>query len=178
MQLGSPVPGFSLQEPTTGLAMGPEAFAGRPLLVAFITHDCVTVSLIRQAFVRFAGEYRRKGLATVAINPNRGAGAQEMRDDARRFEYPFAYLWDESQHVARHFGVVCTPDFFLFDAGHRLFYLGRFDATRPGGAAIANGEDLRVASDALLCGAPAPLRQTPSFGCGIVWEPSGLAVAH
>ncbi len=78
LRLGSPAPDFSLPEPMTSKWFSLTNFAGKPLLVIFITHDCVTVSLIREELVRFALEYQGKGLEIVAINPNEASSADEM----------------------------------------------------------------------------------------------------
>ena len=170
LEPGSSAPAFSLLEPSTGKKVSSTDFTGKPLLVTFITNDCVTVSLIREEFLRFAREYQEKGLEIVAINPNEGGGVAEMRDDVVRFGYSFPYLFDETQAVSRQYQAVCTPDFFIFDASHKLYYLGRFDETRPGNNKIPDGVDLRAAADALLQGKEAPAEQNPSFGCSIVWN--------
>ena len=87
--------------------------------------------------------------------------------EAHGFDFP--YLHDADQSVARAYRAVCTPDIYLFDADHRLFYRGQFDATRPGGDE-ADGSDLRAAVEELLAKAAAPSRDAPSVGCSIKWK--------
>jgi hypothetical protein len=94
-----------------------------------------------------------------------------MVDEVALVGYSFPYLFDESQEIAKAFGAACTPDFFLFDAGHRLVYRGQFDASRPGNDVPVSGNDLRMAADAVLAGRSLPEGQVPSIGCNIKWRP-------
>ena len=84
--------------------------------------------------------------------------------------YPFPYLYDESQQVARAYAAVCTPEFFLFDADLKLVYHGQFDGSRPNNDVEVSGDDLRRALDCLLTGVPVPTQQQPSMGCSIKWR--------
>ena len=85
--------------------------------------------------------------------------------------YPFPYLYDEDQSVAKSYQAACTPDFFLFDKNLELVYRGQFDDSRPGNDKPVTGRDLQTAIDRLLKG-DAPLeRQIPSIGCNIKWIP-------
>ena len=92
-----------------------------------------------------------------------------MKEAARRLGYPFPYLYDETQNVARAYQAACTPDLYLFDAGLRLVYRGQLDASRPG-KGTADGRDLRRVMDALLAGHPVNPDQKPSVGCNIKWK--------
>ena len=85
--------------------------------------------------------------------------------------YPFPYLFDETQEVAKGYSVACTPDFFLFDADRKLAYRGQFDSSRPGTGVPVTGQDLRAAIDAVLADRPVPQDQRPSVGCTIKWRP-------
>ena len=96
---------------------------------------------------------------------------EELARIADEVGYPFPVLFDETQAVARAYGAVCTPDFFLFDAHHRLVYRGQFDAARPGNDLAVTGVDLRAAIDAVLAGEPVADDQTPPIGCSIKWKP-------
>ncbi|APZ42008.1 thioredoxin family protein [Acidihalobacter ferrooxydans] len=176
LELGTPAPDFSLPDVISGTTVSLADFAGKPLLVAFICVHCPYVQLIRHEFARYAREYMPKGLAVVGIQSNDIAshpedGPDSMRDDARRFRYGFPYLLDEKQDVAKAYFAACTPDLFLFDADHRLYYRGEFDASRPGSDVPVTGNELRAATDALLAGHPAPAEQRPSMGCNIKWKP-------
>ena len=84
--------------------------------------------------------------------------------------YTFPYLHDQTQEVAKAYRAACTPDFFLFDADHKLYYRGQFDSTRPD-KGEPTGEDLANAVNKLLAGEPAPEDQYPSAGCNIKWTP-------
>ncbi len=176
LELGTPSPDFSLPDVISQKTVSLSDFAGKPLLVAFLSVHCPYVQLIRHEFSRYAREYMNKNLAIVAIQANDiqaypEDGPQGMRDDARRFRYPFPYLLDETQETAKAYKAACTPDLFLFDADHKLYYRGQFDDSRPGSDIPVTGASLRAATDALLAGRPAPAEQRPSMGCNIKWKP-------
>ncbi|KAG5612195.1 hypothetical protein H5410_023476 [Solanum commersonii] len=124
----------------------------------------------------------QKGLAVVAISSNSVVthpqdGPEFMAEDAKFFKYPFPYLYDESQEVARDFGAVCTPEFFLFKKDGRrpfeLVYHGQFDDSRPSNNVPVTGRDLSLAIDCVLSGQPVSSTQKPSIGCSIKWNPVG-----
>jgi hypothetical protein len=102
-----------------------------------------------------------------------------MREEAAAAGYTFPYLFDETQDVAKVFRAACTPDLFLFDAGRKLVYRGRFDESRPRTSPpmAVTGRDIRAAADALLSGAPISPDQRGSVGCNIKWKP-GNAPAY
>ncbi len=175
-ELGTPAPDFRLPEPASGQMVGREDFAGKPLLVAFICNHCPYVKLIRAGLAQFARDYQAKGLAIVAISANDVANypddsPEKMIEEVKAAGYVFPYLYDETQAVAKAYRAACTPDFFLYDADHKLFYRGQFDDARPSGQVPVTGKDLRAAVDALLAGQPAPAEQRPSMGCNIKWKP-------
>ncbi|GAA0584931.1 thioredoxin family protein [Halomonas salifodinae] len=177
IDLGSALPHFRLADPE-GEITEREDFLGRPLLVAFICNHCPFVKHIADAFAELAREYRAKGLGVVAINSNDSHAypdddPESMREEARVRDYDFPYLVDDTQAVARAFQAACTPDFFLFDADHRLAYRGQFDDSRPSQEPPVTGADLRAAIEAVLAGeAPSP-DQRPSLGCNIKWKANG-----
>jgi hypothetical protein len=90
---------------------------------------------------------------------------------ARELGFVFPFCYDETQEVAKAFQAACTPEFFLFDAGHRLVYRGRLDESRMGTAAPVTGRDLRAALDAVLDGRAVDPNQRPSAGCNVKWKP-------
>lgn len=94
-----------------------------------------------------------------------------MQAEAAQFNNSFPYLLDDTQSVAKAYQAACTPDLYLFDSAHRLFYRGQFDASRPRNHIPVTGSDLRAAADAVLAGLPAPADQRPSIGCSIKWKP-------
>ncbi len=175
LDLGTAAPDFKLPEPATGAMVARADFSGQALLVAFICNHCPYVVRIKEGLAAFARDYQARGLAIVAINANDvdhypDDSPANMVRDVETYGYPFPYLYDENQSVAAAYQAACTPDFFLFDAAHRLAYRGQFDAARPGNDEPVTGRDLRAAADAVLAGrAPAP-EQVPSLGCNIKWK--------
>jgi len=176
LELSTKAPAFTLKD-FDGRPHSLEDFAAAPaLLVAFICSHCPFVKHIREAFARMAREYQAKGLAIIAVNANDLVaypqdGPDAMRAEARALGYPFPYLIDETQAVAKAYRAACTPDFFLFDARRRLVYRGQFDDSRPGTEVPVTGTDLRAAIDDVLAGRVPAVEQRPSLGCNIKWKP-------
>jgi peroxiredoxin len=176
LPLGTPLPHFTLPD-YDGTLVTPDQFAQAPaLLVAFLCPHCPFVRHIRMGFGEFAREYHTKGLAIVGINSNDTDefpedGPHGMRDEARLAGYPFPYLFDESQQVAKAFMAACTPDLFLFDQQRTLVYRGQFDDSRPRMNLPVTGRDIRLAVDAVLTGQPVAATQRPSIGCNVKWKP-------
>ncbi len=176
LALGTSAPDFALVD-TNGKTVKRADFAGKPLLVAFICNHCPFVKHIRAGLAQFGRDYGAKGLAIVAINSNDvtthpADAPDKMRDEARDAGYTFPYVFDATQEVAKAYGAACTPDFFLFDAAHKLAYRGRFDAARPEQPTPVTGADLRAAADAVLAKKPVAGAQHGSLGCNIKWKPS------
>ncbi len=175
LDLGTPAPDFALPD-TAGNTVARADFAGRPLLVIFMCNHCPFVKHLGSEMVAFAREYQAKGLGVVAISANFVGthpqdGPEEMVKEAATMGFTFPYLYDESQATAKAYRAACTPDFFIFDADHKLAYRGQFDTSRPGNDVPVTGNDLRAAADAVLSGGPVPAEQIPSLGCNIKWKP-------
>jgi len=175
LPLGTPAPDFSLPD-TDGTIVHRSDFTGRPLLVMFLCNHCPYVKHIRRHLAALCMEYQQRGVAIVAISANDAVAFPDdsparMADEVRAVGYTFPYLYDESQQVARAYRAACTPDFFLFDGGHRLVYRGQYDESRPDNGVPVTGTDLRAAMDAVLTRQPAPAEQKPSVGCNIKWKP-------
>ncbi len=175
LELGTPAPDFTLLDPVTNKQVSLADFAGKPLLVAFICNHCPYVILIKEAFTQFAKEYQDKGLEVVAINANDVANypddsPEKMIEDVKAFGYTFPYLFDETQQMAKAYQAACTPDFFMFDAEHNLYYRGQFDDARPNTDIPVTGKDMKNAADRLLAGKDAPEAQKASLGCNIKWK--------
>ena len=174
MPVGTPAPPFTLPDTRDNQPIAPRDFVGSPLLVVFMCNHCPYVVHVLDALVELAGELETRGVRTVAISANDIVaypqdGPLEMAALAEAQGFGFPYCFDESQDVARAYGAVCTPDLYLFDAEHRLYYRGRFDDTRPG-RGRAHGGDLRAAAEALLAGEVPPSDPAPSIGCSIKWK--------
>jgi peroxiredoxin len=173
--LATKAPDFSLinvDGRTVGLADFEDAKA---YLVVFMCNHCPFVKHVAPELARIGLDYMPKGVAMVGINSN-DAGAhpedspERMVHEAEERSYPFPYLYDETQEVAKAYGAACTPDFFLFDKQRKLVYRGQLDSSRPGNGKPVTGEDLRAALDAVLVGKPPAEKQTPSIGCNIKWK--------
>ena len=177
LELGTPAPDFALKDVTSGETISLQAFRqAQALLVMFICNHCPYVKHLKQALVLYAHEYMPRHVGVVAINANSlqthpQDGPEYMKTDAAQFGYPFPYVFDETQQVAKAYKAACTPDFFLFDSSHKLVYRGQFDTSRPGNSQPVTGNDLRTATDQVLAGTPVTVDQTPSIGCNIKWTP-------
>jgi peroxiredoxin len=174
LPLGTPAPAFSLPD-TTGKTVSLSDFRGKPLLVMFICNHCPFVKHLSAQLAQLGRDYAPRGAGLVAINANDVSNYPDdspakMKDEVKRTGYPFPYLYDESQAVAKAYRAACTPDFFLFDTEHRLVYRGQFDDSRPGNALPVTGKDLRAALDAVLSGKEIPKDQKASIGCNIKWK--------
>lgn len=175
LALGTTAPDFALPEPASGRIIARQDFTGKPLLVAFICNHCPYVILIREALAQLAKEYQQRGVAVVAINANDVANypddsPEKMVEEVQKYGYSFPYLYDESQAIAHAYQAACTPDLFLFDEKHELFYRGQFDDARPSNGITPTGSDLRHALDRLLDNMYPPDDQKPSLGCNIKWK--------
>ena len=150
-------------------------YGDRPVLVTFICNHCPFVKHLRTELAAFGAEYQPKGLGVLAISSNDADAYpddsyEKMKEEVRDAGYTFPYLYDADQSVAKDYKAACTPDFFLFDAQHRLVYRGQFDDSRPGNDKPVTGADLRAACNQVLAGEPVPEDQTPSIGCNIKWK--------
>jgi hypothetical protein len=125
--------------------------------------------------VNIANNYQQKGIGFIAINSNDVEnypqdGPELMKQHAKDNKYPFPYLYDESQEVAKSYDAACTPDFFLFNDDLKLVYRGQLDDSRPGNDKPLDGKDLRNALNCLLNNTPINDIQKPSIGCNIKWK--------
>jgi peroxiredoxin len=175
MPLGTSAPDFSLPDTVSGATLSmKELRSPKATVILFICNHCPYVHHINSALVRVAHTYQAKGVRFVAISSNNVAthaqdGPEHMGQVAKEQGYPFPYLYDESQAVAKAYGAECTPDLFVFDAELKCAYRGRFDASRPN-MGQATGADLANALDALLANEPVDPEQHPSMGCSIKWK--------
>lgn len=175
LELGTEAPAFSLPEPATGKEVSLGDFAGRPLVVIFWCNHCPFVKHIAAEVGALADRYLPQGVAFVSITSNdvntkAEDGVDRMPAFLAEYAIHFPYLYDESQGVAKAFRAACTPDFYLFDADHRLVYRGQFDDARPGNELPVTGADLEDAIKAVLANLPVPEPQRASLGCNIKWK--------
>lgn len=143
--------------------------------VMFICNHCPFVQHVADQLAALGREYLPRGIGFVAISSNDVSShpadsPEQMVREAEDRGYPFPYLYDDSQEVAKSYHAACTPDFYLFDAAKKLVYRGQLDSSRPGNGVPVTGKDLRTALDALLAGKPPVADQIPSLGCNIKWK--------
>ena len=146
------------------------------LLVMFICNHCPYVKAIRERLVRDTKELRDKhGINSVAIMSNDPSLYEEdsfenMQKIAAEFAFPFPYLLDETQQIAKAFGAVCTPDFFGYNKDLELQYRGRLDESRKEAAIGDVRRDLFLAMQEVARSGKGPVEQIPSMGCSIKWK--------
>lgn len=176
LSAGTPMPAFSLRDVATGATVTGAGLTGpKASVVIFLCRHCPYVVHVLPEIVRLSREYQPRGISFVGISAN---DAAKYPDDApgklaemvSERGIPFPILHDETQHTARAFRAVCTPEFFVFDGQGLLYYHGRLDGSTPGNGIPCDGSDLRGALDAVMRGAPAPSPQHPSMGCNIKWK--------
>lgn len=175
--LGTPAPDFKLPDAVSGRTVSLQDFAPKKaLLVMFICRHCPYVQHVQQELTRLGRDYAAKDVGLVAISANDAQGYPEdapasLKAMATELKFSFPFCYDESQAVAKAYGAVCTPDFFLFDRKRLLVYRGQLDDSRPGSGKPVTGRDLRASLDAVLNGRPVDPTQYPSLGCNIKWKP-------
>jgi len=141
----------------------------------FICNHCPFVKHVNEGLVELANDYILKGISFIAISSNDVVNFPEdspekMKNEAKSLGYPFPYLYDESQEVARAYDAACTPDFFIYDKDLKLVYRGQLDDSRPKNGIPVTGKDIRAALDSLLQSKPVSEEQKPSIGCNIKWK--------
>ncbi len=170
---GWSAPDFALPSTDGRITRLADVRGPRGLLVMFICNHCPYVKAIRDRLIRDTRELRALGVASVAIMSNDPTDYEEdsfdnMKRIAAQYHYPFPYLYDASQEVARSYGAVCTPDFFGFNADLQLQYRGRLDASRKEAVPGAR-RDLFEAMKQVAETGQGPREQVPSMGCSIKW---------
>jgi thiol-disulfide isomerase/thioredoxin len=173
--LGTPMPAFVLPNLNGGGWVDSRTLSGKPVLVMFLCNHCPYVKHIREALATLGRDLQSKSIHVLAISSNDAVAYPDdapdrMTEEAREAGYAFPYCFDETQDVARAFDAACTPDFFLYDAQHRLAYRGRLDGSRPRSTEPVTGSELRAAIDAVLAGRAPAAQQHPSIGCSIKWR--------
>ncbi len=172
---GWKAPDFTLPA-TDGRILGYADIAGpNGTLVMFICNHCPFVKAIVDRMIRDARDLQPLGIGVAAICANDAQTYPEdsfdnMKALAERLDFPFPYLHDEAQDVARAYGAMCTPDFFGFDADGGLQYRGRLDASRAQAGPPDLRRDLFEAMRQVAETGEGPREQTPSIGCSIKWR--------
>ena len=174
LQIGEPAPDFALPA-TDGKTYSLSDFSGAPVLVVFFTCNHCPFVLGSDEITRTTAEkYRSKDVKFVAINSN---DTQVHPDDdfdhmvtrMKEEKFPWVYLRDESQDVARAYGALRTPHFYVFDKDRKLVYTGRgVDSPKDPQKITVNNLDLAL--EAAVNGDPQPVELTNPIGCNVKWR--------
>ena len=174
--LGSMAPKFILFDTISQKKLSLDMLKGKKATVIFfICNHCPFVIHVNDEVVKIANEYDKKGISFVAISSNDIENYPQdapslMQKIAHDLNYPFPYLFDETQEIARSFDAACTPDTFVFDKNLKLVYRGQIDDSRPGNGISVTGKDLRKALNNIIEGIEIDKDQKPSIGCNIKWK--------
>jgi len=174
-RLGWRAPDFELSG-VDGRRHSPASARGeKGLLVMFICNHCPYVKAILDRIIRDAAGLTEHGVGSIAIMPNDPTAYPEDSWDnmlrlSRARAFPFPYVYDASQSVAKAYDAVCTPDFFGFDREMKLRYRGRLDAGRIDAPADGLRRELFEAMVRIAASGEGPAEQHSSMGCSIKWR--------
>lgn len=174
-QFGTPAPDFALPGVDGKVWTLTECMGSKGLLVMFICNHCPYVKAIQTRLVREARALKGIGIGCVGIMANDPEAYPEdsfenMQAVATSLEYPFPYLLDLDQAVAKAYGAVCTPDFFGFNSKGELQYRGRLDSSGRNPAPKDAERELFKAMQQIAETGSGPVDQIPSMGCSIKWR--------
>lgn len=182
LAIGSPAPDFSLPGIDGKTHKLGDYSSSKVLVIVFTCNHCPTAQLYESRIERLADDYRNKGVALVAIQPNNPAAIRldelgytdvsdsfdEMKIRAAYRHFDFPYLYDgDTQSVARAYGPQATPHVFIFDQDRKLRYEGRIDNSQR--ESLIKTRDARNAIDAILSGQKVAVTHTGVFGCSTKW---------
>lgn len=176
IDLGTKAPAFELPDSISRSNYSLKHLKGeKGTVIMFICNHCPYVKHVNEEIVRLANDYRILGFSFIAISSNDVKThpqdhPEEMFKAARKLNYPFPYLYDETQDVARAYQAACTPDFYVFDEALKLVYRGQLDDSRPKNGIPTSGRSIRETLDALLNNRKVSENQKPSMGCNIKWR--------
>lgn len=176
LPLGYTAPDFNLPDVITGKMISLNELKGsKGTAVIFICNHCPYVIHIIRQLVQVGKKYLSQGISFVMISSNDvvkypADSSERMVEFAREFDFPFPYLFDETQEVAKAYNAACTPDISVFDENLKCVYRGQFDDSKPGNGQPVTGADLQQSLDRLLAGQSIQEEQNPCVGCGIKWK--------
>ncbi|MCB4799734.1 thioredoxin family protein [Neotamlana laminarinivorans] len=176
LPLGTKAPDFNLPDTISEKQISLKKLKGKNgTVIMFICNHCPFVIHVNKTVVNLANAYAEKGISFIAISSNDVVNypqdaPDKMKLHAKANNYPFPYLYDENQEVAKAYDAACTPDFYLFNAELHLVYRGQFDDSRPGNNLPVTGKDLKHAIECLLNNTINETTQKPSIGCNIKWK--------
>jgi len=168
-------PDFALPSTEGAMVSLADVRGEKGTLIMFICNHCPYVLAVLDRIIRDARDLQGLGIGVAAICANDAAAYpddsfERMKAMARERDFPFPYLHDETQAVARAYDAACTPDFYGFNAADELQYRGRLDASRREAAAVDVRRDLFEAMRLVAETGQGPREQIPSIGCSIKWK--------
>ena len=176
LALGTKAPHFNLLDTISDNYIDLQSVKGeKGTVIMFICNHCPFVVHVNSELVSIANYYSEKGIGFIAISSNDAKtypqdSPAKMKTHAQEINYPFPYLYDETQDIAKAYDGACTPDLYVFDTNLKLAYRGQLDDSRPGNGISVTGNYLRNALDCLLENKKNVLPQKPSIGCNIKWK--------
>lgn len=176
IKLGFKAPHFNLPNVINEQRLTLEDVSGlNGTLVMFICNHCPYVVHVLDELISLGKDYMPKGMGIVAISSNDVLhypqdSPERMKELAIKKNFPFPYLYDETQETAKAYDARCTPDFSLFNENLECVYRGRLDGSSPGNGVPITGKDLRRALEDVIAGNEINWPQFPSMGCGIKWK--------
>ena len=176
LPLGSKAANFKLFDTVSNNQLSLNQLRGKQgTVIFFICNHCPFVIHVNKELVSIAKQYLNQGITFIGISSNDVAnypqdGPELMKENAKNYGYPFPYLYDETQEIAKAYDAACTPDTYLFDENLNLVYRGQIDDSRPGNELPVTGSDLREALDHLIDKKEIVENQKPSIGCNIKWK--------
>jgi len=174
--LGTQAPDFNLIDTVSNKTLSLQKLKGDVgTVIMFICNHCPFVIHINSEIVKMANNYIKNGIRFIAISSNDAVnypqdGPDKMKTHAKNENYPFPYLYDESQEIAKAYDAACTPDLYVFNTELKLIYRGQLDDSRPGNNLSVTGKDLKYALDCLIENKDNTTIQKPSIGCNIKWK--------
>ncbi len=176
LSIGTIAPNFELLNTRDNKTVNLSEVKGlKGTAIFFICNHCPFVVHVNEELIKLANDYSKKGISFIAISSNDANkypqdGPEKMKTHAEKVGYPFPYLFDETQEVAKAYDAACTPDLYLFDDELKLVYHGQLDDSRPGNEKPLTGKDFRNAINNLLDQKSPNENQKPSIGCNIKWK--------
>ena len=172
VKLGSVAPYFNLPD-TSGKNLSIEDFDSELLVIVFTCNHCPYAKAVEDRLIKLGKEYKNDvDFVLISSNDSENYPEDSPKKMAERHAekgYPFPYLFDETQEIAKAYSAVCTPDIFLYNGDRKLEYRGRIDDNWQNPEQVER-EELKMAIEAVLNGKTVDFEQKPSMGCNIKWK--------